>query len=65
MAEKIIDVVCLQECADSKVKYEKDVVYSVRASHPCMKYFEPVREVTDPAELGPPGVVLKKGVSHG
>jgi len=60
MAKRIIDVVCLQECADSRVRYEKDVVYSLPVDHPCMQYFKPVTYTTDPGDLGPAGVILKK-----
>ena len=59
--KKMLQVVCLQECADHRMKYEKDVIYSLPEDHPCLQYFKKVRETTDPAELGPPDVVLKKG----
>ncbi len=65
MAKKIIDVVCLRECSDNRVKYEKDVVYSLPVDHPCLEYFEPVKEVTDPKHLGPAGTVLVEKEEEG
>ncbi len=58
---KVVRVVCLQECADDKVKYERGERYSLPVDHPCMQYFEPVRFTEDPGELGPANVEMAKG----
>ncbi len=58
---KVIRVVCLQECADDKVKYERGERYSLPVDHPCMCYFERVHFTDNPAELGPRNVEMKKG----
>ncbi len=62
---KVIRVVCLQECADDKVKYERGERYSLPEDHPCMEYFQRVRFVTDPGQLGPADVEMAKGKEDG
>jgi len=57
-AKKMVKVVCLQDTSDERFLYEKGKVYDLPFDHPCMEYFEPVKEVTDPKHLGPAGTVL-------
>ena len=60
-AKRMVKVVGLQDTSDERFLYEKGKVYDLPEDHPCMQYFEPATYTTDPADLGPPGVVLKKG----
>ncbi len=62
--KKVVKVVCLQECADDRQKFEAGVVYDLVEDHPCRQYFKKVRETNDPAQMGPLDVVLKGG-KHG
>ncbi len=58
---KVLHLLCTTTCADCRQRFEAGVIYDIPANHPCLKFFEPVIQTTDPAQLGPAGVELKKG----
>lgn len=57
---KVVKMECLQDTADDKMLFEKGKVYDLPFDHPCLEYFKPVTYTTDKADLGPPGVILRK-----
>ncbi len=59
---KVKRFLCLRDCADSREMFEKGTIYSLPVNHPSLKHFELAFQTTDPAQLGPAGVELKKGV---
>ena len=65
--KKMIKVLCLRATCDERFLYEKGQIYDLPEDHPCLQYFEPVKEVSDPAQLGPAGTILveKKGAADG
>ena len=63
--KKMVKMECLQNTADDKMLFEKGKVYDLPEDHPCLEYFRPVTYTDNAADLGPAGVVLKKGGSDG
>ncbi len=58
--KKMVKMECLQDTADDKMLFEKGKVYDLPVGHPCSQYFRPVVYTSDPLDLGPPGVILRK-----
>jgi len=52
---------CIRECCDSRDFFERGKIYPiVLETHPCREHFELAREVSSQAEMGPPGVFMKR-----
>ena len=52
---KIVEAVCLRNCADSRDYFERGRIYRIDLeTHPCRTNFKLASEVVDPQNPGPP-----------